>query len=59
MNLRSQGHLLGLRLQTGIQPQALLMTLIRVEGPWSLLQLGLVVLAGCHQGTTLCRDNIV
>lgn len=54
MNLSSQEHLLGLRLQTGIRSQALLMTQIRVEGLWSLLQLGLVVMAGCDQGTTLC-----
>lgn len=53
-NLRCQEHLSGLPLQIGTRQQALLMTQTRAEAPWSLLQLDLVALAGCHQKTTLC-----
>lgn len=57
MNLCHQEHRSGLLLQTGTQPQALLMTQIIGQGLWSLLQLDLEVLAGCHQGTTLCNGD--
>lgn len=53
MNLRWQEHLSGRHLQTGILPQALLMTQTIGQGPWSLLQLDLV-LASWQPATTLC-----
>ena len=48
MNLRPQERPSDLLLQTGTQPPALPMTRIKGQGPWSLLRLGLEVLAGCH-----------
>lgn len=57
MNLCHQERPSDLLLQTGTQLQASLMTQIKGQAPWSLLRLDLEVLAGCHQGTTLCNAS--
>lgn len=51
MNLHLQERRSGRLLQTGTQPRALQMTQIKGQGPWSLLQLELI-LASWRPGTT-------